>query len=235
MGIKAEDFEVYLRPTRFIDCDHRSVADFAKESAGSGNDRERAVRLFYAVRDKIKYDPYRIDLTEEKFKASVVLKNRYGYCVAKALLLAAAVRAVGIPCRLCFADVRNHLIPARLKEAMKTDIFTWHGYTEIFLDGRWVKATPAFNIAMCRKLDIVPVEFDGIHDATFSPFDRKGNRHMEYVCDYGFFADLPFGLILASFKQHYPDFFTKEKDTFLAALAKKPHKDPVSESEAESS
>jgi transglutaminase-like putative cysteine protease len=221
MGTTAEDFEVYLRPTKFIDCDHQAVIAFAKESAGAGGDIEKVVRLFYAVRDQIKYDPYRIEFTEERFKASVVLENKYGYCAAKAMLLAAVTRAIGIPCRLRFADIRNHLTPTRLKEVMKTDIFTWHGYTEMFLGGRWVKATPAFNLDMCNKLDIVPVEFDGIHDATFSEFDRKGNRHMEYVHDYGFFSDLPFDLILASFKKHYPNFFTKEKDEFLAKLAQR--------------
>ena len=221
METHAEDFEVYLRPTRFIDCDHQAVIAFAKESAGTGHDINKAQRLFYAVRDHIQYDPYRIDMTEEKFKASVVLNNKYGYCVAKALLLAAALRAVGIPSRLRFADIRNHLIPPRLKEIMKTDIFTWHGYTEMSLGGRWVKATPAFNLAMCKKLDIVPVEFDGIHDATFSASDLKGNRHMEYIHDYGFFPDLPFDLILASFKKDYPIYFTKEKDAFLAKLVQK--------------
>ena len=216
-----DDFKVYLRPTTFIDCDHPAVIAFAKEAAGAGGEMEKAVRLFYAVRDRIKYDPYRIEMTEEKFKASIVLQNGYGYCVAKALLLTAAVRAIGIPCRLRFADVRNHLIPSRLKEVMKTDIFTWHGYADIFLGSRWVKATPAFNLEMCNKLDIVPVEFDGIHDATFSPFDRKGKRHMEYIHDYGFFTDLPFDLILASFKKHYPVYFTKEKEAFLAKLAQR--------------
>lgn len=213
-----QNFGVYLRPTKFIDSDHPAVVAFAKESAGVRSDIEKAVLIFYAVRDQIKYDPYRIEFTEDRFKASVVLENRYGYCVAKALLLTAALRAVGIPCRMRFADIRNHLTPARLKEVMETDIFTWHGYAEIFLGGRWVKATPAFNLDMCNKLEIFPVEFDGIHDATFPEFDRKGNRHMEYVHDYGVFSDLPLDLILGSFKENYPNFFTKEKDEFLAKL-----------------
>ncbi len=217
----SQEMEAYLCPTKFIDSDDPSVIAFAKKYAGAGGEIERAVRLFYAVRDKIKYDPYRIDLTEEKMKASVVLQNGYGYCVAKALLLTAAARSIGIPCRLGFADVRNHLIPARMKEAMNTDIFTWHGYSEMFLGGRWVKATPAFNIDMCTTLDIVPVEFDGIHDATFPAFDRKGNKHIEYVRDYGFFRDLPLDLIVESFKRLYPNFFTKEKDAFLERLAQK--------------
>jgi transglutaminase-like putative cysteine protease len=209
---------VYLRPTDFIDCDHPAVIAFARESAGAGSAAERAVRIFYAVRDRIRYDPYRIDLAKERLKASVVLENGYGYCVAKAMLLTAAARVIGIPARLHFADIRNYLTPARLQEAMKTDLFTWHGFTEMFLDNRWVKATPAFNLAMCEKLEIVPVEFDGVDDATFAEFDQKGRRHIEYVHDHGFFSDLPYGMIVDSFREHYPAFFTKEKDDFLADL-----------------
>jgi hypothetical protein len=217
----AVDLDVYLRPTKFIDSDHPAVAAFAKKTAGVGNSIEKAVRLFYAVRDKIKYDPYRIDFDQDRFKASTVLENRYGYCVAKAMLLTAALRSIGIPCRMRFADIRNHLTPIRLKQAMKTDIFAWHGYAEIYLGGRWVKATPAFNSDMCKKLDIFPVEFDGVHDATFSEFDRKGNRHMEYIHDHGTFSDLPFDLILASFKKAYPQFFTQEREEFLAGREQK--------------
>ena len=29
---------------------------------------------------------------------------------------------------------------------MGTDLFVYHGYAELFLDGKWVKATPAFNV-----------------------------------------------------------------------------------------
>jgi transglutaminase-like putative cysteine protease len=217
-AFSGEDREMYLRPTGFVDCDNAAVVAFAKESAGSGSETQKAVSLFYAVRDGIRYDPYRIDLTEEALRASVVLEKGYGYCVAKALLLAAAARAVGIPSRLRFADIRNHLTPPRLKEVMKTDFFAGHGYTEMFLGNQWVKATPAFNLAMCQKLEIVPVEFDGINDATFPACDAKGNRHIEYLSDYGSFADLPFSMVYDSFRKHYPMYFSEEKDAFIAAL-----------------
>ena len=210
--------ETYLRPTEFIDSDNPAVVAFAREAAGTGSPQQQAVRVFYAVRDRIKYDPYRIDLARDKMRASVVLQKGYGYCVAKAMLLTAAARVLEIPARLRFADIRNFLTPERLRDVMKTDLFTWHGYTEMFLNNRWVKATPAFNLAMCEKLDIVPVEFDGIRDATFSACDKKGRRHIEYVCDHGHFTDLPYDLIVAHFEKDYPIFFTKEKDDFLADL-----------------
>jgi transglutaminase-like putative cysteine protease len=217
---KTEDFDVYLRPTVFIDCDHPAVVAFAKTSAGDAADETgQAVRIFYAVRDQIRYDPYGIDLAEDRFKASVVLAKKSGYCVEKALLLAAAARAVGIPSRLRFANVRNHLTTERLKEIMKTDRFIYHGYAEMFLNGRWVKATPTFNVSLCERFDVKPLDFDGIHDAVFHEFDRKGNRHMEYVYDHGPFADLPYEMILAAFRKHYPIYFSKEKTAVAGDFA----------------
>jgi transglutaminase-like putative cysteine protease len=207
-----EDFECYLQPTRFIDSDHPAIIAFAEASAGDGgSETDRAIRIFNAVRDQIRYDPYCIDLAEDKFKASVVLAKRFGYCVEKALLLAALARVLGIPSRLRFADVRNHLTTERLKEIMKTDLFIYHGYTEMFLNGCWVKATPTFNLSLCERFGVKPLDFDGEHDAIFHEFDRKGNRHMEYVHDHGPFADLPYEAIMTSFRKHYPKYFAQDQ------------------------
>jgi len=203
-----ENLELYLKPTPFIDSDSPSIMEFAKQSIGDAkSDVEKAVKLFYAVRDEIRYDPYNISITHEGLKASTILGRRFGYCVAKAIVLTAAARAVGIPARLGFADVINHLATERLKILMQTDIFAWHGFSELFLDGRWVKATPTFNISLCRRFGVKPLEFDGRHDALFHEFDSRGNRHMEYVSDHGSFADLPYDTILENFKKYYPAYF----------------------------
>lgn len=192
-----------LAPTAFIDSDHPAVREFA-ERVGTGGDRELAVALFYAVRDGFRYDPYRIDLTPEGMKASTVLVNGYGWCVPKATLLAAACRARGIPARLGFADVRNHLSTERMREVMGTDLFYWHGFTEIRLEGRWLKATPAFNVELCEKFGLLPLEFDGRSDSIYHPFDRAGHRHMEYVAQRGSYDDLPLQQIIADFAALYP-------------------------------
>jgi transglutaminase-like putative cysteine protease len=136
-------------------------------------------------------------------KASTVLANGYGWCVPKATLLAAACRAAGIPARLGFADVRNHLSTERMRETMKTDLFVWHGYTDIWIDGAWRKATPAFNLELCERFGLLPLEFDGVHDSIYHPFDLAGHRHMEYVHQRGSFDDLPLKQILASFHEVY--------------------------------
>lgn len=203
-----ENLELYLKPTPFIDSDSPSIIEFAKQFIGDAKtDIEKAVKLFYAVRDEIRYDPYNINFTHEGLKASIILGRRYGYCVAKAIVLTAAARSVGIPARLGFADVINHLATERLKSLMQTDIFAWHGFSELFLDGRWVKATPTFNLSLCRRFGVKPLEFDGRHDALFHEFDSRGNRHMQYVSDHGSFADLPYDTILENFRKYYPAYF----------------------------
>ncbi len=209
---KTEERETYLQPTAFIDSDSAATISFAEAaSASASTETEKAIRLYYAVRDGIRYDPYRIDLTRNGLKASTILSRGYGYCVAKAIVLAAAARSVGIPSRLGFANVRNHLITERLRQLMKTDDFIFHGYTELHLDGRWLKATPTFNLDLCNRFGVKPLDFDGKTDALLHPFDAKGNKHMEYTCDHGHFADVPYERILAIFRTHYP-FYFEQKD-----------------------
>jgi transglutaminase-like putative cysteine protease len=192
--------EEYLRPTEFIDSESPAVQAFAKEAVkGAETETEKAIKLYYAVRDGIYYDPYRVEITRESFRASVILAKGYGYCVAKAIVLAAACRAHGIACRLHFADVRNHLTTERLKKIMQTDIFTYHGYNDIFLEERWVKVTPTFNKSLCERFKVRPLDFDGINDAVFHPFDMEGRRHMEYIADHGSFADVPYEKIIGIF------------------------------------
>lgn len=194
----------YLQPSPVVDCDNREVVGFAKENSGDRPDqRERAVRLYYAVRDGIRYDPYSIDLSIAGLRASATLRSGRGWCVAKAVLLAAACRAVGIPARLGFADVRNHLTTARMREQMKTDVFLWHGYTSIYLNAAWVKATPAFNIELCERFRFHPLEFDGQSDSIYHPFDLEGKRHMEYLAYRGEYADVPIDRITETFRREY--------------------------------
>lgn len=195
-----------LQPTQMVDSDHIEVAAFAHSASRSAtNEHERAVRLYYAVRDGLRYDPYKVDLSVDGLKASRALSDGFGWCVTKAVLLAAACRAVGIPARLGLADVRNHLSTARLREVMGTDMFYCHGYTAIYLGGQWLKATPSFNKELCNKLHLHTLEFDGSHDSIYHPFDLAGQRHMEYVNFRGEFDDIPRNDLLRVFEEHYPD------------------------------
>ncbi|MFO0693661.1 MAG: transglutaminase family protein [Polyangiales bacterium] len=194
----------YLASTAALDSDHPSVRDFARRHCDGANDeRERARRLFYAVRDGIRYNPFGTPPTLEDMKASTTLARGESFCIPKAMLLTASARAVGIPARLGFADVRNHLTSDRLRAIMKSDLFVFHGYTELWLGGRWVKATPTFNLSLCQKTGVRTLEFDGEHDSLLQPFDNAGGRHMEYVRDRGTFADLDLPRILEAWIEAY--------------------------------
>jgi len=195
----------YVKPARFVDSDHPAVAAFATRAAADASEPvAAAVRLYYAVRDEILYDPYVPPDDPDTYRASAVLAKGRGYCVGKASLLAAAARALGIPARVAFADVRNHLATPRLLELIGTDIFVYHGITELWLDGRWIKATPTFNLTLCEKFRIRPLDFDGRADAVFHPFDRDGRQHMEYLRQRGSFADVPVDIIVPAMLAAYP-------------------------------
>jgi transglutaminase-like putative cysteine protease len=194
----------WLAPTWFIDSDDDAVGQFAADAIGDETDsREAAIRLFYAVRDGFRYDPYNTDHSPEAFRASSVVASKSNWCVPKAVLLTAAARRTGIPARLGFADVRNHLTSEKLSAQMGTDIFAWHGYSELLLDDRWYKLSTAFNIELCDRFGVKALDFDGTDDALMHPFDKAGNRHMEYVRQRGSYDDLPLDTILADFAEIY--------------------------------
>ena len=195
---------IYLRPTAILDSDHPRIAAFARQSAGQVNDPvEQAVRIYYAVRDGIRYDPYYPFYLPEHYRASHVLASGRGYCVCKASLLCALGRSLGIPSRVGFATVRNHLATRQLIEFLGSDLFVYHGYTDFFLDGKWVKATPAFNKELCLRHRVAPLEFNGREDSIFQPFNQENNRFMEYLDFHGTFDDIPVGAIVRAWEEAY--------------------------------
>lgn len=202
-----ENTSIYLKATRYIDADHPSIRNFVKKYQGTGSDLERAVNLYYAVRDGIRYNPYLVHIDPAHYVASFTLERGEGFCIQKALVLAAVIRAAGIPARVGFANVRNHLTTEKLRNLLRGDLFVFHGYNEIFLEEKWVKATPAFDIDLCKKFNVLPLEFNGKEDSIFHPYDGDGRQHMEYVHDYGTFDDFPYDLMIQEGKKYYSHLF----------------------------
>jgi transglutaminase-like putative cysteine protease len=202
----------YLEPTYFLDFDNGDVLAFAESNSDKNqNNKENAIQLYYAVRDGFKYNPYVLDLRKEGLKASSLLKKNNGYCIEKALLLAATARAIGIPSRLSFYIVANHIATGRIEKVLRTNKLVFHGATEFYLDEKWLKVTPAFDARLCHYLDVATLEFDGTEDAIFQQFDEKGNVFMEYLHSYGDFDDMPYDLAISEFIKHYPHIFDSKE------------------------
>lgn len=209
----------YLKPGRFVDSDHPAVIAFSKEYSEGEGDREKAVSLYYAVRDRIRYNPFQNFTLDDTYRASVCIEQGSGWCVPKAALLAACARAAGVPARVGYADVRNHITTPELTAKMGTDLFVFHGYTELLIDANWVKATPAFNLSLCTRFRVKPLEFDGTTDSLFHPLDEDNRRHMEYLRERGTYGDVPADEIRRVFSETYPKYFNLGPDAAKMSFA----------------
>ncbi|MER6328327.1 transglutaminase-like domain-containing protein [Streptomyces sp. NPDC001034] len=224
--------ETTLAPTEFLDHTSQAVRAFVAEVlpaedvfTGEGADpdadraRRNAVALYYAVRDSIPYEVYGADLTRTGLSASGVLAHGFGFCVHKSALYAAAVRAVGVPSRLYYGDVRNHLASPRLRELVGGDVFRFHSLAVVRLDGRWTKATPVFNKMLCKLYGIKPLEFDGRADSIYHPYDEQNRRHMEFLHVHGEFDDVPYDLVYEGIRAAHPRLFAGSHTTTPGSLA----------------
>jgi transglutaminase-like putative cysteine protease len=197
-----------VQETEFLDAGHPVVREFAARAAdGATTAVDRAVRLYYAIRDQIRYDVYDADLSREGLRASAVIGRGSGFCVHKAIAYAAAGRSLGLPTRLVFTDVRNHLASERMRRLAGGDVFTFHGLVSVWLNGRWVRATPVFNKTLCRLYGLAPLEFDGHADSMYHPFDDTGRRHMEFLREHGEFDDFPYDLVVPGLRAAHPGLF----------------------------
>ena len=195
---------LYLAPTEIIDSTHPRIRDYAMEVVGTISDPvERAVKLYLAVRDGIRYDPYTPFHLPEHYRASLVLRKGRSFCVPKVSLLCALGRACSIPSRVGFATVKNHLATKQLIDFLGSNVFVYHGFVEFYLEGKWVKATPAFNRELCERHQVEPLEFNGREDSLFHPFNQENKKYMEYVRYHGTYSDIPVETIVAAWNEAY--------------------------------
>lgn len=196
----------HLEPTSFLDFDHPEVERFAREAVGDASTpREQAARLFLAVRDQVRYDPFTMRMTPECFRASTVVRERAAFCIPKAVLLAATARLVGIPAAIGLSDVVNHFSTPKMAQVMGgREVFMHHGWAALHIEGKWVKAVPAFNKELCALMQVPPTEFDGTRDAILQQYKEDGSVHMEYLRDHGVWSDLPYLRIDSDWSAYYP-------------------------------
>ena len=202
-----ESLNVYLAPADIIHWDDIVVRQAAEIVGGLTDPSDQARNLFTWVRDEVKYNPYSPFFLPEHYWPRTTLKRGEGYCVQKAALLVALLRCQGIPARLIHADIINHRFSQKLVDYMGSNLFVYHAYVDIFLNGKWIKATPSFEKELCRDLGIYPVEFSGREDAILHPLDKEGRPHIEYVRHHGVYADVQLDEIMAAWERTY----TKER------------------------
>ncbi|MBP8819896.1 MAG: transglutaminase family protein [Syntrophomonadaceae bacterium] len=201
-----QDISLYLQATPYIESKHPLIREKAGEiTRGLSSEVEKAVKLFNYVRDKCHYNMYATTGDIEAYRASVILAKGQGWCVQKAVLLAALCRAAGIPCGLLLVTIRNHKSPPEAVKMMQTNVFFPHMYNSIFLNGKWVKAAPTFDRKICERTGVPVVNFDGLNDAILPGEDLQGNPYIEYLEDYGMYPDLPWDFILENSYRIYGD------------------------------
>ncbi|MEU8891680.1 transglutaminase-like domain-containing protein [Streptomyces sp. NPDC048442] len=218
-----------LAATWFLDHDSAEVHAFVRDAVPSGalSPTERAVALYRAVRDGIRYEVYDADLSREGMRASQVVRTGSGMCLHKSVLYAAGLRSLGIPARLVLTDVRNHLASGRLTRLLGGDVFRQHGLTSVLLEGRWVRATPVFNKTLCRLYRMAPLEFDGTADSLHHPFDLQGRRSMEFLRFHGEFDDLPHTWVLGELRAGHPGLFEEGRSRFASGSLVREARDTV--------
>ncbi len=198
----------YLKPSYFFDFENSLVQELVSEFKGDAkSDKIKAIGIYTKVRDDWRYDPYTISLAKEKYKSSYIVKKQSGNCVEKSILLIACLRALGIPARLHLGKVKNHIAVERLTEKFGSNELTPHGMVNVYLNGKWLKMSPAFNKSLCEKLNVAPLAFDGENHSFLQQYNSEGSRFMEYTADYGHFEDVPVAFMIQNVKAHYPEIF----------------------------
>jgi len=203
----------YLTPTYYFDYETKGIQQIVKEfNIDTLTEKEKAIQLYLKVRDAYRYDPYYLSFSKEHFKASNLVKQKKGHCIDKSIILIAGLWALGIPARIHLAKVKNHIGVERLVGAFGTNELTPHGMVDLYLDGKWLKISPAFNKSLCKMCKVEPLGFDGENDSIFQEFNNEGSMFMEYLEDYGHFEDVPLEFMISNARKHYPHIFNKDEN-----------------------
>lgn len=211
-----------LAETEFFDLSSLEVTEFIDKhlKAPSTDKRQQAVELFYAVRDSLFYEIYSADFSREEMKASAIIKKKSGLCIHKSIVYVTLLRHIGIPARLWFTDVKNHLCSPQLENMMGGNVFHYHCLVSLQLDGKWLKATPVFNGRLCQLYKMTPLEFDGYNDCVQHAYDDAGQQYMEILNDHGEFDDLPHTFLLNGMRAKHATLFASKTKFKSGSLLK---------------
>lgn len=196
----------YLQESYFLDFSHPTIQSLVEEFRNLGT-QEKIAQLYLKVRDGWRYNPYKINLKPESYKASVIAAQSEGHCIDKSILYIASLRALEVPARLRLAKVANHIAVEKLVERLGSNELAPHGISEVFFNDKWVKSSTAFNKELCEKFNVDVLDFDGTEDSVFQEYNKQNHKFMEYLEDYGSFEDVPLQFIIDTFRAIYPEIY----------------------------
>ena len=184
--------EMYLASTQYLDADHPLVmAEAVDVTRGANSDVERVERIYYYVRDHLRYDvleSFRY-LAEGRLAASDVIEHGVALCMGKADSFVALCRAVGVPARVALQTLESpdmeFVNPAvrALWQTKQGRPLPWHSLGEAFLNGRWVKLDATIDASTAARFGKpYTQEFDGITDihTVEGPIVRENGSYADY-------------------------------------------------------
>ena len=202
----------YLKETFYFDYSSPQIQNLISDIRVLTSEKEKIELLYLKVRDTWRYNPYNIGLTENHYKASTIADKTEAHCIDKAILYIAGLRALHIPARLRLAKVSNHIAVERLEKKLGSNHIAPHGLVDVYFNAQWVKCSPAFNKALCEMYNVAPLDFDGTYDSIMQEYNNDNLKFMEYLEDYGSFADVPLDYIKTIFKTNYPELYLQYKE-----------------------
>lgn len=142
--------EEFLKTTKSSDFNKAFVKNKALEIIGdSKSDSEKAISIFNWMKDNIKFA-----ISSTDAKASRTLKKGYGECANRTVLHITLLRAVGIPARARYADIKSELlipiIPAFLFSKLPPKL--GHIWPECYIDNKWISCETFYDTALYEKM-----------------------------------------------------------------------------------
>mgnify|MGYP005619845855 CR=1 FL=1 len=206
----------YLKATRLINADDDAIVAKKRElTRGIDDPNEKARRIFYFVRDQIRY-VFRTGASERAYRASMILNQGRGFCTQKAILFCSLARSCGIPAGIYFFDIADHTLPQNVRQLLGSNILFWHGVTALSLNGNWFRFDATLDRKLVEKNKLISVEFDPNRDCLMSSITQNGTPHIEYIRDHGMVADVSFQQISDRFQQSYPHLFPRRGQLFCS-------------------
>ena len=198
-----QNLDQFLKSTQLINSNNDKIIKKANQLTSVAlKTEDKAEKLFYFMRDQIRY-VFHADSNKESYKASSILEKGRGFCTQKSIHFCSLARACGIPAGIYFYDIDDYTLPPAYIELLRTKRLYRHGIVALHLNGKWNKYDATLDIKLVNKNNLIPVEFYPDRDCLLHEKTKSGSKHIEYVNDYGLVADVSFEEIKLWFKQHY--------------------------------